>query len=70
METSESLADYRQRWHDLLPAPATSVWSSGATEAELTALADSVVECTCDTMLLMRAGCQCGQRVAPQGEAR
>lgn len=61
MESSESLAEYRERWHDLLPASATAAWSVPATQSDLEALAKSALECTCDTMLLMRAGCQCGK---------
>ncbi len=60
MEKSESLAEYRERWHSLLPLPATFAWADPLSESALLAIAASVLECTCDTMLLMRAGCQCG----------
>ncbi len=61
MEKSESLAEYRERWHDLLPLPATFAWADPLSESALLAIAESLSECTCDVMLLMRAGCRCGK---------
>ncbi len=61
MGHDESITEYWERWYASLPAPETFNWATGATYSDLTALAEQATECTCDTMLLMRAGCQCGK---------